>query len=33
MRAVVLSPEGDLLAHAESHVAILTDEQLQKVKI
>ncbi len=31
MRAVVLSPEGELLAHAESHVAILRDDQLQKV--
>jgi acyl-coenzyme A thioesterase PaaI-like protein len=31
MRAVVMSPEGDLLAHAESHVAILRDDQLQKV--
>jgi acyl-coenzyme A thioesterase PaaI-like protein len=32
MRAVVLSPEGDILAHGESHVSILSDEQLQKVK-
>lgn len=31
MRAVVLSPNGDILAHGESHVAILSDEQLQKV--
>lgn len=32
MRATVTSPEGDLLAHGESHVAILRDDQLQKVK-
>jgi acyl-coenzyme A thioesterase PaaI-like protein len=32
MRGVVLSPEGDMLAHAESHVAILRDDQMQKVK-
>lgn len=32
MRAEVRSPEGDLLAHAESHVAILRDEQLGKGK-
>jgi acyl-coenzyme A thioesterase PaaI-like protein len=33
MRAKVLSPLGDLLAHAESHVAILNEDQLQKVKV
>ncbi|MBA2403312.1 MAG: PaaI family thioesterase [Bdellovibrionales bacterium] len=32
MRAVVLSPEGEILAHGESHVSILRDDQLQKVK-
>lgn len=32
MRGIVTSPEGELLAHAESHVAILRDEQLQKAK-
>ena len=31
MRATVYSPDGDILAHGESHVAILRDEQLQKV--
>lgn len=33
MRAMITSAEGELLAHAESHVAILRDDQLQKVKI
>ena len=33
MRATVYSPEGDLMAHAESHVAILTEDQLQKAKL
>jgi len=33
MRATLTSPDGDILAHGESHVAILRDEQLQKVKI
>ncbi len=32
MRGTVTSPEGELLAHADSHVAILSDEHLQKVK-
>lgn len=32
MRATVHSPEGVLIAHGESHVAIVSDEQLQKVK-
>jgi len=32
MRAVVLSPDGEMLAHGESHVSILRDDQLQKVK-
>lgn len=32
MRAVVLSPDGEMLAHGESHVAILRDDLLQKVK-
>lgn len=32
MRADVKSPNGDLLAHAESHVAILRDDQLAKGK-
>jgi acyl-coenzyme A thioesterase PaaI-like protein len=32
MRATVLSPDGEIFAHGESHVAILTDEQLLKVK-
>lgn len=32
MRATVTSPEGDILAHGESHVSILRDDQLQKVK-
>lgn len=31
MRAMVLSPDGELIAHGESHVAILRDEHLQKV--
>jgi acyl-coenzyme A thioesterase PaaI-like protein len=31
MRAIVLSPDGEMLAHGESHVAILRDDQLQKV--
>lgn len=30
MRAEVLSPRGDLLAHSEAHVAIMTEEQLRK---
>ena len=33
MRATVLSPEGDIIAHGESHVAILRDDQLQKVQV
>lgn len=33
MRATVVSPDGDLLAHGESHVAILNEEQLQKAKV
>lgn len=33
MRATLTSPDGDILAHGESHVAILRDEQIQKVKI
>ena len=33
MRGTVCSPEGELLAHAESHVAILRDDQLAKVKV
>jgi acyl-coenzyme A thioesterase PaaI-like protein len=33
MRADVKSPEGELLAHGESHVAILRDDQLGKGKI
>ena len=33
MRAEVKSPEGELLAHAETHVAILRDDQLQKVNV
>ena len=32
MRATVHSPDGVLLAHAESHVAVLSDEHLRKVK-
>ena len=32
MRATVHSPEGILIAHADSHVAIVSDEHLQKVK-
>lgn len=32
MRATAKSLEGDLLAHAESHVNILSDEHLSKVK-
>lgn len=32
MRATVTSPEGELLAHSESHVAILSAEHLAKVK-
>ena len=31
MRAEVLSPEGELMCHAESHVSILRDDQLSKV--
>jgi acyl-coenzyme A thioesterase PaaI-like protein len=33
MRGVVTSLKGEILAHAESHVAILRDDQLQKVKL
>ena len=33
MRAVIFNDQGDKLAHAESHVAILTDEQLQRIKL
>lgn len=33
MRATVTSPEGDILAHGESHVSILRDDQLQKVNL
>lgn len=32
MRATVVSPEGDIIAHGESHVAILSQEHLSKVK-
>jgi acyl-coenzyme A thioesterase PaaI-like protein len=32
MRATVTSPTGEILAHGESHVSILRDDQLQKVK-
>ena len=32
MRAVAKSPEGALLAHGESHVNILSDDHLSKVK-
>lgn len=32
MRATVTSPDGVMLAHAESHVAILNNDHLQKVK-
>lgn len=32
MRATVTSPDGDILAHGESHVAILSEEHLSKVK-
>lgn len=32
MRASVSSPEGELLAHSESHVNILSDDHLSKVK-
>ena len=32
MRATVHSPDGVLLAHGDSHVAIVSDEHLQKVK-
>lgn len=32
MRAKVTSPDGEILAHAESHVSILRDDQLAKVK-
>lgn len=32
MRAEVKSPAGDLLAHADSHVSILRDDQLGKGK-
>jgi len=32
MRAEVKSPSNELMAHAESHVAILRDDQLEKVK-
>lgn len=32
MRATVLSPDGEMIAHGESHVAILRDDHLQKVK-
>lgn len=33
MRAEVKSPTGELIAHAESHVAILRDDQLAKGKV
>jgi uncharacterized protein (TIGR00369 family) len=33
MRADILSPEGELIAHGETHVTILRDDQLQKVKV
>lgn len=33
MRATVSSPDNEIIAHAESHVAVLSDEHLQKVKI
>lgn len=33
MRATVTSPEGVLLAHGDSHVAILSDDHLSKVKV
>ena len=32
MRATVSSPDGVILAHGESHVSVLTDDHLQKVK-
>jgi uncharacterized protein (TIGR00369 family) len=32
MRATVTSPDGTLLAHGESHVNILSDDHLSKVK-
>jgi len=32
MRALITNPQGEKLAHAESHVAILTDDQLQRLK-
>ena len=32
MRAVITNSQGENLAHAESHVAILSDEQLQRLK-
>jgi acyl-coenzyme A thioesterase PaaI-like protein len=30
LRAEVKSPEGDLIAHAESHAAVMRDDQLGK---
>lgn len=33
MRGTISSPDGELLAHAESHVAILRDDQLARVKV
>jgi acyl-coenzyme A thioesterase PaaI-like protein len=33
MRAEVRSPTSDLIAHAETHVTILRDDQLQKVSV
>ena len=32
MRATVTSPDGVMLAHGDSHVAILSDDHLSKVK-
>lgn len=32
MRAKVTTPDGEIIAHAESHVSILRDDQLAKVK-
>jgi uncharacterized protein (TIGR00369 family) len=33
MRAEVTTESGELIAHAESHVSIMRDEQLAKVKV
>lgn len=33
MRAEVTGPKGEIIAHAESHVTIMRNDQMQKVKV